>query len=119
MFPLASNISDFDFSPFLSESLGMVMRKLSGAGHLSFMNIVRGGQSIIISTIMKAFLLAYAASGALDDEEEERLYQDWYMFFLPVFVNAMIQLSKGNYDKAARTYVPGSKTATDLFEMND
>jgi hypothetical protein len=31
----------------------------------------------------------------------------------------MIQLAKGNPDKAARTYIPGSKTITDISEMND
>ena len=106
------------YTPYLAE-IAKITRLLTGAGNFSAMNTVRGGQSIIISTILKALLLLYASNGMMGDDEEDRLYTEWYMFFLPVAINAMIQLAKGNPDKAARTYIPGSKTITDISEMND
>ena len=113
---LSMVITAMTYTPILSEVFNAV-RSFDRSSPFGFLNATRGGQSVILSRILKTFLLIYAGMAGMDDEDEERLYQDWHMFFLPVFVNAMIRASKGDIKGASRTYIPGSKPALNAWEI--
>jgi hypothetical protein len=71
----------------------------------------RGLESQIISTVMKTLMTGAALAGMFGSDEEERIYQDSFRYFMPMYFNVIwdtihegdpfrvVQLySKGTYD---------------------
>jgi hypothetical protein len=65
-----------------------VIRGLTGQG---LGPAVRGGASVTVQAMLQMLFMIGGIADFYDDEEEEKIFQDNYRFFLPMFVNMFIE----------------------------
>ena len=82
-------------------------------------NSVRGAQSLTISFILRTLMLGLLVAGQMTEDEEEQYVKDWQFFFLPVIVNVLLSLVKGEGWAGLRAYVPGANVMNDIYETID
>ena len=82
-------------------------------------NSVRGAQSVTISFILRTLMLGLLVAGQMTEDEEEQYVKDWQFFFLPVIVNVLLSLVKGEGWAGLRAYVPGANVMNDIYETID
>ena len=57
----------------------------------------RGGESAILSAIFRSMHMVLALGGLVGgDDEEEKIREEWYRLFLPLYVNVMIDTFAGD-----------------------
>ena len=52
---------------------------------------VRGGTSVTIQATFQILFMMGAIADFYDDDEEEKIFQETYRFFLPMFINMFIE----------------------------
>ena len=68
-----------------------VIRGLTGQG---LGPAIRGGSSVFWSAMFQTMFMMGAVVDFYDDEDEEKIFQDTYRLFLPMFVNMFIEMMK-------------------------
>jgi hypothetical protein len=68
-----------------------VIRGLTGQG---LGPAIRGGSSVIIQSTLQTLFMMGAIADFYDDEDEEKIFQETYRLFLPMFVNMFIEMMK-------------------------
>ena len=68
--------------------------------------IERGGASAIGEILARAMYMVFAASGVIpaDEDDKDRVYEDFYRYLLPLMVNMGMDVAKGEPWKALRVY---------------
>lgn len=84
-------------------------RQVSGA-------VQRGGESVLFSGMLQILLTGVALTGMIgDDDEEDKIYQSAMRYFLPIFMNVLIDTFTGEDPfKALQLYSKGAHTAVNL-----
>ena len=79
---------------------------------------MRGVQSIYISTALKAAILLATMTGSdiPDEDKEKEFWEEWRYLLFPVFVNAIISLTQGDFQRAMRPYVRFAKQGSNAHK---
>ena len=84
----------FLYTPIVSDLVKAVKYRVMNSRVSSSMS--RGGESAILSSVFKTMHMVLALGGLIgDDEEEEKIREEWYRVFLPLFVNVIIDTFTG------------------------
>ena len=98
-------VVSFFYMPGISEAFKLLKNKMRthafGPGARA---IERGGASAIGELIFRAMFMAMAAGGAIpaDEDDKDRVYEDFYRYLLPLIVNMGMDVAKGEPWKALR-----------------
>ena len=82
---------------------------------------MRGMQSVYVSTALKAIILLATMTGGdiPDEDKEEEFWEEWRYLLFPVFVNAIISLSQGDFRSGMRPYVRFWKQGDNAYKAID
>ena len=79
----------FLYVPIVSDLVRSVKYRVLNSRISSAMS--RGGESAILTSVFRTMHLTLALGGLVGgDEEEEKIREEWYRLFLPIYLNVMI-----------------------------